>query len=180
MSAPRRALLLPGRAYAATMPLLELTGRALSEHGWPVTALSWTLTEVPPDVHRWVADRAAAAVRKEPAQRWLFAAKSMGTHIVHAEDLRADAYVLLTPLLVEPDAVAAIRRLVSDGVPVLLVGGTGDQFWSGDGALETGAQVLQVPGADHALEVPGDPARTPQVRAEVARSVAGFVGSLGD
>ena len=32
----------------------------------------------------------------------------MGTHIVHADDLRADAYVLLTPLLVEPDAVSAV------------------------------------------------------------------------
>jgi pimeloyl-ACP methyl ester carboxylesterase len=179
MKASRRALLLPGRAYTAKMPLLALTDRALSAHGWRVSAVSWTVPEVPPDVHRWVRDRAAAVVERKPAERWLFAAKSMGTHIVHADDLRADAYVLLTPLLVEPEAVEAVGRLVSGGVPVLLVGGTRDQFWSSAGARATGAQVLEIPGAGHSLTAGDDDVRTAEIRAEIARAVDGFLSALG-
>ncbi|MCW2772770.1 MAG: hypothetical protein JWN91_1096 [Nocardioides sp.] len=181
MSTSRRALLLPGRAYPTTMPLLFFTGLALAEHGWSPCAVSWKL---PPDVtdpNRWVADRAAAAVAAEPpTDRWLYAAKSLGTRIVHAaaDGLRADAYVLLTPLLVEPEAVDAVGALVSDGVPVLIVGGTADRFWSSEGARETGATMLEVPDADHAMAVPGDAVRTAQVHLEVTRAVDAFLGSL--
>jgi hypothetical protein len=178
VSTSRRALVLPGRAYPATMPLLYFTGLALAQHGWPVRAVSWELPRDVPDVRRWVAERVAAAVAEEPpAERWVFAAKSLGTNIVHA-DLRADAYVLLTPLLDEPDTVEAVGTLVSDGVPVLLVGGTADQFWSGDGARRTGADVLEVPGADHGMALPGDAVRTAEIHAEVARAVDAFVADL--
>lgn len=178
MSPSRRALILPGRAYPATLPLLELTGRVLADHGWPVSAVSWEFPGDVPDVRRWVAGHAAPVVAREPADRWLFAAKSMGTHIVHATDLRADAYVLLTPLVADPEAVTAIAALVDDGVPVLLVGGTGDELWSGEGARATGAEVVEVPDADHGMAVAGDPARTAEILAEVGRAVDAFVGRL--
>jgi pimeloyl-ACP methyl ester carboxylesterase len=181
MSTSRRALLLPGRAYPTTMPLLFFTGLALAEHGWTACPVRWTLPPDVPDSNRWVADRAAAAVAAEPpTDRWLYAAKSLGTRIVHAatDGLRADAYVLLTPLLVEPEAVDAVGALVSDGVPVLIVGGTADQLWSAEGARETGATMLEVPDADHAMTVPGDAVRTAQVHLEVTRAVDAFLGSL--
>ena len=181
MSTSRRALLLPGRAYPATMPLLHFTGLALAQHGWSPRAVSWELPADLPDVNRWVADQAAAAIATEPpAERWLFAAKSLGTRIVHAaaDGPRADAYVLLTPLLDEPDSVDAIATLVSDGVPVLLVGGTGDQFWSTEGARATGARVLEVPDADHAMAVAGDAVRTAEIHLDVTRAVDAFLASL--
>ena len=113
-----------------------------------------------------------------PAEHWVIAAKSLGTHIVHAGRL-ADAYVLLTPLLVLPEAVEAITALVADGAQVLLVGGTDDQFWSTDGAYATGAEVVEIPGADHLMFVPGDAVRTAVVHLEVTMAVDAFLAGLG-
>jgi hypothetical protein len=81
-------------------------------------------------------------------------------------------------LLVEPEAVDAIGALVSDGVPVLVVGGTGDQFWSASGARATGASMLEVPDADHALAVAGDAVRTAEIHLEVTRAVDAFLAGL--
>lgn len=144
-----RALLLPGRLYTVDMPLLAVARARLEHRGWEVRPVSWTAPDPVPADGSWVGQQAADAVGGD-AGPWLFAAKSMGTRVVQS-DLRADAYVLLTPLLTDPAHAAAITRLVDDGVPVLLVGGTRDELWSSAVAAATGATVLEVPGADHAM-----------------------------
>ena len=63
-------------------------------------------------------------------------------------------------------------------MPVLLVGGTEDELWSPEAARATGARLLEVPGADHGLEVTGDPGRTAEILDEVARTVSSFLASL--
>jgi hypothetical protein len=172
-----RALLLPGRAYPVEMPLLLFTGAALEQHGWAVRRVAWSLPdEVPADLDAWVADRAAEAVGDDEGP-WLFAAKSLGTRIV-LSTARAQAYVLLTPLLHEPDQVAAITRLVADGVPALLVGGTADFSWSAEAARSTGAQLCEVAGADHGMFVPGDPVATAEAHVAVTRAVDRFLTTL--
>lgn len=174
----RRALVLPGRAYPASMPLLFFTRIALEQHGWPVEAVSWELPDgLPDDPSAWVADRAAPAM-SSPADRWIVAAKSLGTRVVDT-DLRFAAYVLLTPLLHEPAQVAAIAGLVERGVPVLLAGGTADFAWSSDAARSTGAAIVEIPDADHALVVPGDAARTAEAHLTVTRAVDAFLTTLG-
>lgn len=173
-----RALVLPGRAYPASMPLLFFARLSLEQHGWPVDAVSWELPDgLPEDPSAWVAERAAAAVAAAPADHRIVVAKSLGTRIVGSSMLFG-AYVLLTPLLHEPDQVAAVTRLVAAGVPVLLVGGTADFAWSPDAARSTGAELCEVPDADHAMVVPGDAVRSAEAHLEVARAVDRFLTLL--
>ncbi|GAB3198645.1 hypothetical protein GCM10027062_13310 [Nocardioides hungaricus] len=162
-----RALLLPGRLYTVDLPLLASTGEALSRHGFAVRPVSWTAPDPVPTDGAWVGERAAEAIGDDPGP-WLFAGKSLGTRVVQSS-VRADAYVLLTPILSDPAHAAAIAQRVTDGVPVLLVGGTGDPFWSSAASRSTGAEVFEVPGADHAMLGSHD---------EVARAVAAFVAGL--
>ncbi|HYF71194.1 MAG TPA: hypothetical protein VD864_00155 [Nocardioides sp.] len=179
---PRRALILPGRRYTPALPLLQLTRGVLVEHGWSVREVWWEAPASLEGINGWVADQARAAIAEESAlppapERWLIAAKSLGTRVVRTGP-RVDAYVLLTPLVTSPGVVASITELVADGVPVLLVGGTDDDLWSGDAARSTGAQVLELPGADHVLELPGDPAGTARLQAQVVAEVGSFLASL--
>ncbi|MBI2243832.1 MAG: alpha/beta hydrolase [Nocardioides sp.] len=180
--APRRALILPGRRYSPALPLLQVARRVAVEHGWSVREVWWQVPASLAGINGWVADRAAAAMTEEAAvppepERWLFIAKSLGTRVVRTGP-RADAYVLLTPLLTSAGVVASVTALVTEGVPVLLVGGTEDELWSPAAARATGARLLEVPGADHGLEVPGDPGRTAEILDEVAGSVSSFLAAL--
>ena len=163
----RRALLLPGRAYPVDMPLLASTRDVLEEHGWAVRPVSWTAPDPVPTDGTWVGEQAAAAMGDDPGP-WLFAAKSLGTRVAQSS-LRAAAYVLLTPLTADPVATDAIARLVQEGLPVLLVAGTADPFWSADASRATGAEVHEVPGADHAMLGAED---------EVAGAVGAFLARL--
>ena len=145
----RRALLLPGRAYPVSMPLLAATGEVLERRGWQVRPVTWTPPDPVPTDGTWVGEQAAAAMAGDPGP-WLFAGKSLGTRVAQST-LRAAAYVLLTPLTADPDHATAIARLVDEGIPVLLVGGTDDPFWSSTASHATGAEVVEIPGGDHAL-----------------------------
>ncbi|HEY0949087.1 hypothetical protein [Nocardioides sp.] len=178
----RRALVLPGRRYSPALPLLQVARAAAVDHGWSVHEVWWQVPDSLEGINGWVADQASAAIVAEAAlppapERWLFIAKSLGTRVVRRGP-RADAYVLLTPLLTSPGVVASITALASDGVPVLLVGGTEDDLWDGAAARATGARLLELPGADHLLEVPTDPARTPDLLDRVAREVSSFLAAL--
>lgn len=164
----RRALLLPGRAYPVSMPLLAATGEVLEQRGWSVRPVSWTAPDPVPTDGSWVGERATEAMAGDPGP-WLFAAKSLGTRIVQS-GVRAEAYVLLTPLTADDAHAAAIAHLVDDDLPVLLVGGTADPLWSPAASRATGAHVFEIPGGDHALLDWHD---------EVAAAVETFLGALG-
>jgi pimeloyl-ACP methyl ester carboxylesterase len=179
---PRRALVLPGRTYTPALPLLQRTRRVLEDHDWSVREVWWQVPSSLEGINRWVTEHAAAAMAEESAlspapERWLFAAKSLGTRVVRRGP-RADAYVLLTPLLTSPGVVASITALAAEGVPVLLVGGTEDELWSGEAARATGARVLEIPGADHLMEAPTDPVRSAAILEEIAAEVSSFLSSL--
>lgn len=178
----RRALILPGRLYTPALPLLQRTRRVLEDHGWSVHEVWWRVPASLEGINRWVTEHAVAAMAEESAlpptpERWLFAAKSLGTRVVRRGP-RADAYVLLTPLLTSAGVVASITELVSEGAPVLLVGGVQDELWSTDAARSTGARVLEVPDADHLMEVPGDPTRSAEILQEITGELSAFLGSL--
>jgi pimeloyl-ACP methyl ester carboxylesterase len=78
----------------------------------------------------------------------------------------------LTPLLVAQPVVEALRRATA---PVLLVGGTADPAWVGPLARRLSPYVLEVPGADHGMYVPGPLARSAEVLGRVATAVEEFL-----
>lgn len=180
----RRAIILPGRAYSPDAPLLEFGRLALLQHGWTVQQVWWDRpgADDAADPAAWVRGQLQAAVAAEsamepPPEGLLVMAKSLGT-LGATSQTPMDAAIWLTPLLTDAGCAAAIEHRARDGVRQLLVGGTDDELWSSRTAHGLGCEVLEVPGADHGLAIPGDAVRTARVHSEVTAAIDRFLGTL--
>jgi hypothetical protein len=173
------AVVVPGRAYPPVAPLTFFAGNLLLQHGWSVRQVWWD-----PPAHE-SDERTLAWVREQVEQalpesgRVLLVAKSLGTWAAPLAAERGLDAVWLTPVLHVPAVAAAIA---ANPARQLLVGGTADTFaWDPALARELaarGCDVCEVPGADHAMLVPGDTVRGVEVHAEVIRALGTFLGSL--
>ncbi len=161
------AVLLPGKDYPATMPLLTFAGRAASQRGWRVRAVSWQAPDLGVnETIDWVGSELRQAVGGFDG-RVLVVAKSLGTCSAdYAAQHRYDA-IWLTPLLRLPDVVAAMTRHAGRQ---FLVGGSEDPAWDLGVARSTGGEVLEIDGANHALFVP-DAVRTAELHVDVTRAI---------
>ncbi len=161
------AVLLPGRNYPTTMPLLTFAGQAALQRGWRVRAVSWHVPEL--DVAETI-DWAGSELRHavgDFAGRVLVVAKSLGTCSAgYAAQHGYDA-MWLTPLLRVPDVVAAMTR---NAGRQLLVGGSEDPAWDRAVARSTGGDVLEIDGADHGMFVP-DAVRSAELHVDVTRAI---------
>lgn len=152
-------LVVPGRGYPATMPLLFWPATALVEDGWAVAVLEWGTPPTDPAALEALAEAAlsctlAGAPLKQADLPLLLVAKSLGTRLAPWAGRHEVAGVWLTPLL---DDVRVRRAIETYPAPGLVVGGTDDPRWDGGPALTPVAadvQVWDVPGADHSLQVP--------------------------
>lgn len=169
------AVLLPGRNYPATMPLLTFAGRAARQHGWRVRAVSWSAPDLDTDATTaWVRTQLAEAVG-DVEGRVLVVGKSLGScAAAYAAERGYDA-IWLTPLLHLPPVVAAMSNHAGRQ---LLVGGTEDPAWDLGTARSTGGDVAQVEGADHAL-ADDDAVRTATMHLEVTRAIDRWLRALG-
>lgn len=78
-----------------------------------------------------------------------------------------------TPLLSDPQCVAALRRSCA---PRLLIGGTADPHWNGKLARAITPYVLEIPEADHGMIVAGEPlSRSAGVLGREATAVEKFL-----
>lgn len=151
-------LVVPGRGYPATMPLLFWPATALVEDGWAVAVLEWGTPPTDPAALEALAEaalsRALGAPLKQADVPLLLVAKSLGTRLAPWAGRHEVAGVWLTPLL---DDVRVRRAIETYPAPGLVVGGTDDPHWDGGPALTpvaAGVQVWAVPGANHSLQVP--------------------------
>lgn len=161
------AMLLPGRNYPTTMPLLTFAGRAALQHGWRVRAVSWTA----PDLDTvatidWVGTQLADAVGDFDG-RVLVIGKSLGTCGAALAAQRGFDAIWLTPLLHLPEVVQAMS--VHPGRQ-LLVGGTEDPAWNIEAAGLLGGEIAQIQGADHAMFTE-DAVRTAEMHVEVTHAI---------
>ena len=62
--------------------------------------------------------------------------------------------------------------------PFLLVGGSADQAWDGTLARRLSPHVLEVPGADHGMYVPGPLTDSIAVLGRVVTAVEGFLEAI--
>jgi predicted alpha/beta-hydrolase family hydrolase len=170
------ALLVPGRGYPAAAPLLFFAGVALLQHGWSVRQVWW---DPPPhdsdeQTTAWV--RARVEEMLPDGGRVMLVSKSLGTYAAPLAAERGLEAVWFTPLLQNQSLVAAIG---ANPARQLLVGGTADDLaWRADVArslAEQGCDVCEIPGADHALLVPGDSVRAVQAHVTAARALDGFL-----
>lgn len=172
------ALVLPGRAYSPSAPLLEFTRRALVQHGFTVQQVWWdATTRGDEDGDQWVRRQVVDALAEEDADHVVLVGKSLGTRAApYAAERGLDA-IWLTSLLVEPTVAEAIA---ADAGRQLLVGGLADELWDPVVAQEladNGCDVLAVADADHSMAT-DDAVRTAEIHLEVARAVDAFLAGL--
>ena len=161
------AVLLPGRNYPTTMPLLTFAGRAAAQHGWRVRAVSWQAPELDVDATiDWVGSELRDAVG-DFSGRVLAVGKSLGTCAAKEAARRRCEAIWLTPLLTLPDV---LRAMSDNPGRQLLVGGSEDPAWDPAAARTTGGEVVQVEGADHGL-FNDDAVRTAEMHVEVTRAI---------
>jgi hypothetical protein len=159
------ATLLPGRGYGPQAPLLYYARLLLRSRGWAVRTVDWEkVPGLDPADHPAVAAFAAEVLATADPARDLVIGKSLGTLALPAAAARGVPGIWLTPLLGVEDVRRAAARAAAS---TLLIGGTADPFWDGAAAAATGAAVLEVPGADHSLERPGDLTGTLEVLSTV-------------
>ncbi len=182
--APRLAVLFPGLNYTCDMPLLYYTAQLLLARGADVLQLLTDYTgpdfqslSRPEQAQRAAADAQAAVQEgrsRRPAAQLLLAGKSIGTlALAHLSAvLPGVPCIWLTPLLRQPLVVDAIRRARG---PALLVGGTGDPAFDPQGLAHLAGlphvQVFSANGANHSLEIPGEPLRSLEVLQAMLQAV---------
>jgi hypothetical protein len=174
-------VILPGAMYSPQAPLLWFARRAALASGRNVlTVVDAFDREQNPDT--WVGSRLEAALAhvQEHDPRPVVVGKSLtslGVSIAARDRLPA---VWLTPLIaaghpVTPMVVAGMR---AGTAPRLLIGGLADPSWDGAVARSfTDAEVLELDGADHGLEV-DDIAASAANLATVADAIRRFLEGL--
>lgn len=150
----RVAVLLPGHFYPTQAPALWFAREAAMARGWSALEVLGLPGEHE-DPLAWEEQCAGRALEAAGSARVLVIGKSMASLLAGAVADRDLAAVWLTPLLNEPAVLDGLARARQQ---TLLVGGGADPTWRPDALpSEPGIDVLELPHADHTLEVPGDP-----------------------
>lgn len=171
----RAAVVLPGAFYLPGMPLLWFSREALQADGWTVL-LVWDSWAGRGDPTSWAEQRLAAArdhLGASPTR--LVVAKSMTSRALPLAARLALPGIWLTPLLRVPEVRSGAAAAT---VPTLLVGGTADGEWDTTYAPPGNVEVVEVDGADHSLQRPGDPHASLQILGDVVEVVRGFAARL--
>lgn len=173
----RAALLLPGARYLPAAPLLWFTREVLKAQGWTVLQV-WDEWDRSVEADQWVADRFRAGVDHLGFQaRQLVVAKSLTTLALPAAVEMALPGIWLTPLLGDEAVRSALGEIAA---PTLVVGGTGDPTWDSRFVAELSTvEVVEVEGADHALQHSADPLKSIETLKIVTGRVGEFVEQLG-
>nr|WP_239143861.1 alpha/beta hydrolase [Actinoplanes philippinensis] len=135
--------------------MFDLADAVLTGRGDAVEHVTWLAPEglLDIDPEPFVRVHAEAALHRiDASTQPVLIAKSLGTRAAAFAAERRLPAIWLTPLLTDPSVAAAIT---ANPAPALLVGGTADTFWDTSAARATGKPCLEIPGADHALRVPG-------------------------
>jgi hypothetical protein len=162
------ALLLPGRSDGNDSPLMHYAHRCLVEAGRVVEVLRPPKGEPSArDVVKLVSD--AAAALPGGLDDVIILAKSGGTQAIPWAAEHGVRGIWLTPTLQSPAVRNALPKLPPGS---LIVGGTADPTWDGEAAATSGLPVLQIDGADHFLEIPGDVRRSVAALTRVVNAIS--------
>lgn len=184
------ALVFPGMSYGHESPVLRYAALALEQVGaivervtYPVVAEHtgeqrfWT-----PERERRFVDDVLASTRRALAggpDRVTLVGKSLGTHalasIVDEPSLpsRTDA-VWLTPVLGEDAVYEAARRCRWRSLHVV---GLADTAHVPERQAQVPREVLELPGADHVLEIEGDVLASARTLALVTERILDFLAA---
>ncbi|MET1051729.1 MAG: hypothetical protein ABWX65_03725 [Mycetocola sp.] len=171
------AVLLPGTGYTVQAPLLFWSAALLAEAGWTVVGVDWSGDAAAVTVPvPFVEAEVEAAFGHAPASaRRLIVAKSFGCFALPWARRHGIPGVWLTPLLTDPAVADAVRTATSAD---LVVGGDADDQWLPDAVDGTSAHVMTLPGAGHALTLPGDWRASMNLQADLLDEVAAHIARL--
>lgn len=144
------AVVLPGSGYPALAPVLHWPARLLAAAGWRLAVVSWTPeTEGGSDPVAFVEGVLQRAAGDDLPD--LLLTKSLGTLAAPWAARNDVPGVWLTPLLRDEAVLTALTGMDDRSIAV---GGTADSHWQEGAFVDSGIAVIEVPGADHALELP--------------------------
>jgi hypothetical protein len=171
----RVVVVLPGARYLPFAPLLWFARDVALARGWSVLEVWDEYRDRSEDPWRWVFERAEAALRHAGDAQTVLVTKSITSRAVTIAAEKGLPGIWLTPLLHDDDIAAGFEQL---SAPALLVGGTADESWKGEVARRAGHDVLQLEGADHSLQIEGDPLASVDALRAVAARIDEFVSGL--
>ncbi|MFF3636893.1 alpha/beta hydrolase [Streptomyces sp. NPDC002250] len=177
----RVAIVVPGVGYSPARPLLHFARSVLLRHGWTVQELWWQIPDgfaefTVVDRIVWVERQVTEAIEAEAGACRLVVGKSLGSLACGITADRNIPAAWLTPVLTVDHVAAALRRATE---PTLLIGGGADKLWDSRIAASLHHDVLEVPSADHGLELADDAAGSVEVLRQVVSRLDRFIGSLG-
>lgn len=167
------AVLLPGSGYPVEGPVLFWIGEMLGSLGWHVQAVQWAPEDSPgADPHKFAADAAKQAFAASPeAHKRLIVAKSFSTLCIPWAEETMTPGIWLTPLLTDERVRSTISATLKAD---LFIGGSLDKLWDGGRVSETAGTFLEVPGADHSLQIQNDWRASQKVQSEIFEQVEEF------
>jgi pimeloyl-ACP methyl ester carboxylesterase len=172
------AVVVPGAMFGPAGGMLMYAGDVAEQRGATVHRHSWSQDPPrPPGLgsQDWVRAEVSPLL-DAVGGRPLLIAKSLGTNAATLAAERSLPAVWLTPLLIAPWVAAALARAAA---PFLLIGGTADPVWDGALARRLTPHVLEVPGADHGLRVPGPVAESIAVLRRMVVAEEEFLDAIG-
>ncbi|MFI1105194.1 alpha/beta hydrolase [Streptomyces melanogenes] len=177
----RVAVVVPGVGYSPARPLLHFARSILLQHGWTVQELWWQIPErfsqfSVDDRIDWVERQVTEAVDAEAGACRLLIGKSLGSLACGIAADRSIPATWLTPVLTIDHVTAALQRATE---PTLLIGGGADKLWDSQVARSLGHEFLEVPSADHGLELADDAGGSVEILRQVVSRLDRFIGSLG-
>jgi hypothetical protein len=167
-------LILPGGRGAGAQPTLVLariTARRLRRSVLVVWDEYRGAAGVDEQRH-WAEERAKAGLQFLENRKPLIVGKSLSSLAAYVPADRRLPALWYTPLVTEPGVADQIRAAEA---PRLLVGGTADPSWNTETARSTGAEILEVQGADHSLEIDSDPVASARVLVSLAERTLSFM-----
>ena len=186
------AVLLPGIGYTLDMPLFYYAEHLLLHRGWDVLRVEYAYNRRPeyqalpePERDRWLQTDTMAAWRAALEQRTygrvVLIGKSLGTlamgHLLTAPAPPSTVgAVWLTPLLSRERLRQQIRQY---GGPSLFVIGTADPHFDPvvleEMQVATIGEAVVVTGADHGMDLPGDPIASVRAIERVVEALGRFL-----
>jgi hypothetical protein len=178
----RTAVVVPGGSGGPATPLLGYAAEAAERRGarpypvwWNRPGEAMAMAASPADRGPWVCGE-VEPVLAGAGRRPLLIGRSLGSNAAAlAADRRLPA-VWLNPMLTTGWVSAALERAEA---PFLLVGGAADtEWWDGALARTLTPYVLEVPGADHRMMVPGPLSASAEILGLVATAVEEFLDAV--
>ena len=171
----RCAVLLPGMIYPTRAPVLWFAREAVMSRGWSALEVLGEPGTHPEPV-AWEHECTERALEAAGQARVLVIGKSLASFMAGLVSDRNLPAAWLTPAL---DREPVIEGLTRAQQPTLVVGGTADPMWVRPALPDNQAlEVLELPGLDHALQVPGDIPASLAALGEMARAVARLADSI--